>query len=124
MRKVRTRTTREVLKDHIRRRAAGDLDGDLRANYDEDVVLLHSGGELRGHKGVQRLAGHLSRYEHNDTFRCLRLLTSGELGVLEWSGLGGLTYTLTFEGTESFIIRNGLIVAQTVHYSTVDLAVA
>jgi hypothetical protein len=120
---MRTRTTRDVLDDHLARRIAGDLDGDLRLNYDPDVLLLHAGGALTGHAGVRKLAGLLSRYRVNGSFTCHRLLTTGELAVVEWSGLGGRTDTLTLEGMESFIVRAGLIVAQTVHYATVDYPV-
>jgi len=115
-----TRTTRNVLDDHLARRSAGDLDGDLSTNYDPDVMILHSGGALRGHDGVRDLDRQLSRYRSTNSLQCHRLLTSGELGVVEWSGLGGRTDTLTLEGMESFIVRGGLIVAQTVHYSIVD----
>jgi hypothetical protein len=32
------RTTLEVLTDHLNRRQAGDVEGDLAANYGDDVV--------------------------------------------------------------------------------------
>lgn len=118
------RTTREVIDDHVRRRTVGDLDGDIRANYHPDVILLHPAGELRGHDGVRRLAHDLSRYPTSGSFRCLRLLTAEEVGVLEWDGLGGRTETLMLEGMESFIVRDGLIVAQTINYTNAFLAAA
>ena len=117
---MHTRTTREVLDDHLARRSAGDLDGDLTTNYHPNIMILHAGGAVRGHDGVRRLASLLSRYHGNGSFQCHRVLTTDELAVIEWSGLGGRTDTLTLEGMESFIVRAGLIVAQTVHYATVD----
>jgi hypothetical protein len=119
-----TRTTRDVLDDHLARRSAGDLEGDLCTNYDPDVMILHAGGALRGYDGVRDLNRQLSRYRATNSFQCHRLLTSGELGVVEWSGLGGRTDTLTLEGMESFIVRDGRIVAQTVHYSIIDQPLA
>ena len=86
---MRIRTTREVIEDHLRRRATGDLDGDLHKNYDPDVIVLHPDGEARGHEGIRHLAERFSRYQIGGSLRCHRLLTSGEIGVLEWSGLGG-----------------------------------
>ena len=118
------RSTRDVLDDHVRRRAAGDLDGDIQINYDPDVIVLHPNGEARGHDGVRRLARRFARYLNAGSFRCHRLLTSGEIGILEWSGLGGLTSTLTLEGTESFVVRNGLIAAQTLNYTGAYVAAA
>src|SRR4051812_25500461 len=73
-----TRTTRNVLDDHLARRGAGDLEGDLATNYDPDVMILHAGGALRGHDGVRDLDRQLSRYRATNTFQCHRLLTNGE----------------------------------------------
>jgi hypothetical protein len=113
---MRHRSTRDVLDDHLRRRAAGDLDGDLLANYAPDVIVLHPDGEAFGHDGVRRLAERYSRYQADGEFRCHRVLTSGEIGILEWSGRGGRTDTMMVEATESFVMREGLIAAQTVTY--------
>jgi hypothetical protein len=121
---MRHRTTRDVLDDHLRRRAAGDLDGDLQANYHPDVIVLHPDGEARGHDGVRRLAGRFSRYQHGADFVCHRLLASGDIGVLEWSGRGGRTDTLMVEGMESFVVLDGLIAAQTLNYTTAYVAAA
>jgi hypothetical protein len=118
------RTTRDVLEDHLRRRAAGDLDGDLLTNYHTDVIVLHPDGESRGHDGIRRLARRFSRYQSDGSFRCHRLLTSGEIGVLEWSGLGGRTETLMLEGMESFVVRRGIIAAQTRNYTRTFVAAA
>jgi len=118
------RTTREVLEDHLRRRSAGDLDGDLLSNYDPEVIVLHPDGEARGHEGIRHLARRFSRYQNDGSFRCHRLLTSGEIGVLEWSGLSGRTDTLMLEGMESFVVRGGLIAAQTLNYTGAYVAAA
>jgi len=121
---MHSRTTREVLDDHLRRRADGDLEGDLRHNYHPDVNMLCPDGVLRGHEGIRRLDRLLSRYHADGSFRCHRLLTAGEVAVLEWSGVGGRTDTLLLEGMESFVVRDGLIVAQTVHYAAALLSAA
>jgi hypothetical protein len=115
---MRYRSTRDVLDDHLRRRAAADLDGDLLANYAPDVIVLHPDGEAFGHDGVRWLADRFSRYQIDAEFRCHRVLTSGEIGVLEWSGRGGRTDTMMIEATESFVMREGLIAAQTLTYVT------
>jgi hypothetical protein len=121
---MRIRTTREVIEDHLRRRATGDLDGDLQKNYDPDVIVLHPDGEARGHEGIRHLATRFSRYQNGSSLRCHRLLTSGEIGVLEWSGLGGRTDTLMLEGMESFVVRGGVISAQTLNYTGAYVAAA
>jgi len=110
------RSTRDVLTDHLRRRATSDIDGDITANYHPDVVILHPDGESHGHEGVRELAHRLGRY--NGTVECHRLLASDQVGIVEWSGLSGWSGTMPMEGSESFVVRDGLIVAQTVHYSS------
>jgi hypothetical protein len=121
---MRHRSTRDVLDDHLRRRASGDLDGDLLANYATDVIVLHPDGEAFGHDGVRWLADRFYRYHTDKEFRCLRVLTSGEIGVLEWSGIGGRTDTMMIEAMESFVMRDGRIAAQTLTYITAYAAAA
>ena len=48
------RSTTEVIDDHLRRREAGDLAGDLATNYAADVVLLCEHGPMAGRAGVER----------------------------------------------------------------------
>jgi hypothetical protein len=38
------RTIQEVLNSHLHYRTVGDLEGDLRENYADDVVLLSAEG--------------------------------------------------------------------------------
>ena len=66
----------------------------------------------------------VARHQNGASLRCHRLLTSGEIGVLEWSGLGGRTDTLMLEGMESFVVRGGLIAAQTLNYTGAYVAAA
>ena len=43
-----TRTTDEVFQDHLSRRAAGDVVGNLAHNYAPDIVLLCTHGVFIG----------------------------------------------------------------------------
>ncbi|WP_350348302.1 hypothetical protein ABIQ69_16970 [Agromyces sp. G08B096] len=54
------RSTTEVIHDHLARRLAGDIDGDIEANYSADVVLLSRSGEFRGPDGVRDSAAELA----------------------------------------------------------------
>ena len=51
-----TRSTLEVLTDHLNRRQAGDVEGDLATNYADDVVYLCMYGQHFGHDGVRTMA--------------------------------------------------------------------
>lgn len=49
------------------------------------------------------------------TFEYRTRLVEGEMGFLEWSGRSAST--LADDGADSYLIRDGRIVAQTIHYT-------
>jgi len=111
------RTTHDVLESHLARRAAGDLDGDLAENYAENVVLLSWGeGVHHGKDGVRLLAGILGTYVSAGTYSYDRLVIDAAYGMLRWRAHDGDT-TIT-NGVDSYVVQNGLIVAQTIAYLT------
>jgi len=59
------RTTTEVLESHLAKRLAGDLEGDIKENYSENVVFLTGTGAFEGHDGVRKSASELERYVGN-----------------------------------------------------------
>lgn len=110
------RPTREVLESHLRHRKDGDLEGDLDRNYANDVLLLSAEGVNHGHDGVRRLAGVLRSYVPDGSYTYHQVLAEGEVGMLSWTGRG--EHAVIHDGADSFVIRDGLIRAQTIHYST------
>lgn len=112
------RDARKVLEDHLDRRDEGDLEADLARNYHPDVLLLSAEGVNRGHDGVRALAAVLDRYIPRGQYSYRRLLTDGEIGMLEWSGHFYDGEEATHDGVDSFVIQDGLIVAQTIHFSS------
>ena len=111
------RTTQEVLESHLAMRKAGDLEGDLAENYAEDVVLLSWGeGVNHGAAGVRKLASILRTYVDSGAYQYHQVLTDGNYGMLRWSAAGSNTDIR--DGTDSFAVENGRIVAQTIAYTT------
>ncbi|HLR56422.1 MAG TPA: nuclear transport factor 2 family protein [Actinomycetales bacterium] len=111
------RTTREVLESHLAMRKAGDLEGDLAQNYAEDVVLLSWGeGVNHGASGVRKLASILRTYVDSGEYEYHQVLSDGNYGMLRWSAAGSNTNIR--DGTDSFAVENGRIVAQTIAYTT------
>jgi uncharacterized membrane protein YcaP (DUF421 family) len=109
------RAPRTVLEDHLRRRQEGDLEGDLAANYDPDVVLLSAEGVRRGHEGVRALADVLHSYVPSGSYDYHDLHACDSFGLLTWSAdRGG---TVLHDGADAFVVRDGRIVAQTTHYT-------
>ncbi|MEV5634089.1 hypothetical protein [Micromonospora tulbaghiae] len=115
------RSTEQVLRDHLQRRRDGDLDGDLRINYHPKVRLLSAEGVHHGHSGVRYLAGILRSYVHDGDYRYRQILTDGDVGMLVWSGRCVADETALHDGVDTYVIRGGLLVAQTIHYSAAAL---
>lgn len=112
----RTRGAREVLDDHLRLRADGDLDADLSRNVSPGIVVLTRSGVWRGHDGVRQQARALARYAGHETFDYESVVVAGEVGYLEWSA-GTPGGPQIRDGADSYVIRDGWIVAQTIHYT-------
>jgi SnoaL-like domain len=109
------RCAKQVFEDHLALAAKGILDEDLLRNYHEDCVILINSGEYRGHAGARRLAHQLEREMPGANFEYITRLVSGRFAFLEWTGTSR-TSTVK-DGVDSFVIENGKIVAQTIHYT-------
>jgi len=114
------RDAREVMEDHLRLRAEGKLDDDLRENYHPDVVVLTAREVFRGHDGVResahklwKVVGDAHAYEY-DT-----VMVDDRFALLEWHAK---TEKLRISaGVDSYVIEDGLIVAQSIHYTVESL---
>lgn len=117
------RTTRVVLDDHldIANRWVGEpferiLAEDLRRNVAEDIVVLINRGVFRGHEGVRQLAWMLAEElpEHR-AFTYTHVAAEGRMAFLEWTYEDA--HVRVRDGADSYLIENGKIVAQTIHYT-------
>jgi hypothetical protein len=118
------RTAREVLDDHltIANRWGGDLPfeqvlaDDLRRNVADDIVILINRGTFYGHEGVRVLAGMLAdELPEHAAFSYDYVAAEGEVGLLEWTYEDSTVHVR--DGVDSYVIRGGKIVAQTIHYT-------
>lgn len=114
----RERTTNEVLEDHLRRRANGDLEGDLEHNYAPDIVLLCKEGVFQGIEAVRESAAILGMQIPNSRFEYVSCQTHGEYGFLEWRAESDKVRI--DDGADSYVIRDGRIQMQTIHYTPID----
>ena len=110
-----SRTPGDVLEDHLRRAASGDTEGDVAANYSDDVVLLTGIGVLRGLDGVRQSRAVLAADLPGDDFEYLTTLVVDEYAFLEWRGQAAEVHVE--DGADSFVIRDGRIVMQSIHYT-------
>jgi hypothetical protein len=99
----------------LRRQAERDLDGDLHANYAESCVLIASSGVYRGHEGMRAHCKLLYARLPAAHWHYAVKQVEGKYALLEWSAhdeTGAID-----DGSDSFVVENGKIVAQTVHYT-------
>ena len=104
----------EVFEDHLRLRSLGDLEADLERNYADDVIVLCELGALKGRAALRKSARRLGLQLPEAEFQFPKKLVQGEHAFLVWKAR-----SQRFEvedGADSFVIRDGRIVAQTIFY--------
>jgi hypothetical protein len=115
MDETRSRLAEEVLQDHLRESRSGSVEDDLKRNYAEEVALLTGRGLYRGHDGMRELNRRLMEELPNARFEYRTRLVDGEMGFLEWAAEAD--GARVEDGADSYLIRSGRIVAQTIHYT-------
>ncbi|AFZ69285.1 nuclear transport factor 2 family protein [Deinococcus peraridilitoris] len=110
-----TRSAREVLDDHLRESREGTVENDLKRNYSQNLVVLIADGVYHGHDGLRQLAERLFKELPNPRFEYTTVLVEGEMGLLEWKA--DSEHAFVDDGADSYLIRDGKIHAQTIHYT-------
>ncbi|MGY1683221.1 nuclear transport factor 2 family protein [Geodermatophilus sp. SYSU D01176] len=120
---LRHRSSRDVLAAHLRLRRAGELEQDLRENYSPHVVVLTARAVFRGHDGVRRSAHRLwAAIGGQGGYTYSQVLADDRVCLLEWRG-GDDRFRVRC-GVDSYLIEDGWITAQTVHYRVEDLTLS
>lgn len=109
------RSPREVLDDHLALAAAGDWTTDLERNVSDDIVVLTGFGVFEGREQVRVLADLLDAQLPGVRFEYTTVVVRGEVAFLEWTA--DADGARVRDGADSFVIREGRIVAQTIHYT-------
>lgn len=113
------RSTEQVLQDHLSRRCEGDLEGDLQANYSDDLIVLCKDGVFRGKDAIRTTAAILEQNLPDASFDYDLLQIADEFGLLSWSGRGS-NGARTCHGADSYVVREGRIIAQTIHFEVIN----
>lgn len=109
------RSAADVLDDHLRLADEGRVDDDISRNYHPEVVVLWRDGVERGLAGLKRLADLLDDELPGARFTYVNRVVEGEVAFLEWTATAASG--VVRDGADSFLIRDGRIVAQTIHYT-------
>lgn len=120
MNQKKHRSSREVLDDHLRESKVGSIEDDLARNYSKDLVVLTNRGVFRGHDGLRQLAEFLRQELPESSFEYSTVLVEGEIAFLEWKGRSASARV--DDGADSYLIRDGQIIAQTIHYTVTPLS--
>jgi SnoaL-like protein len=121
---LRKRSAQEVLDDHLN--IAQDwgededmerlVEEDMRRNVAEDIVILTNRGTFHGHEGVMQLAVMLAEeLPEHESFQYTYTSVEGRMAFLEWAYEDATTRVR--DGADSYLIEDGKIVAQTIHYT-------
>jgi SnoaL-like protein len=124
MEDLSTRPAQEVLDDHLNLTERFGVEEtwqriveeDIRRNVSEDIVILINWGTFRGHEGVRELARMLGEElpEHR-AFEYTYRAVEGRVAFLEWAYEDANVRVR--DGADSYLIEDGKIVAQTIHYT-------
>lgn len=109
------RTTTEVFEDHLHKRLKGEVKEDISTNFSPDVIVLTGTGAFYGQDGVQESAKQLAEVLGSATFEYRHTLVEGEYAFLEWTATADGKKVC--DGADSFVMRDGKIVFQSIHYS-------
>ena len=118
------RTAQQVLDDHLNLAENWGGEGgfermfevDLKRNHSKDIVVLINRGTFRGHEGYRKLARMLGEElpEHR-SFEYTYKAVEGRVAFLEWAYED--SSVMVRDGADSYLIEEGKIVAQTIHYT-------
>jgi hypothetical protein len=106
-----SKRTEETLLKHLQAFGSADVDA-IMTDYDDDSVLIMPDGPLRGtaeiRSGFESLLADLPA---GSTLEISTQIVEGEIAYIVWSGESE-TLSIPF-ATDTFVIRDGKIVAQT-----------
>ncbi|MER5338160.1 hypothetical protein [Micromonospora sp. NPDC002717] len=112
---LRARSAREVFEDHLRLAAEHRFAEDLARNVSPSCVVLERRGVFRGHAGVRELARWLEEELPGGGYAYTNKLVEGRMAFLEWTA--DAEGVRVRDGADSFLLEQGWIVAQTIHYT-------
>lgn len=112
---LRRRTAEEVFDDHLELAGQHRFDEDIDRNVAPDCVILERRGVFHGREGARHLARLLAEELPGAPYVYTNRLVAGRVAFLEWTAEAAETRVR--DGADSFLIEDGWIVAQTIHYT-------
>jgi len=117
MEAMAVRTPQEVFQHHAQVLIAGDIDG-IVSDYADDAVFITPDGVRRGKDGVREGFVKLLEDVPAAEWAVPTEIFEGDLLFIEWTA--DAQNTRVDDGVDTFVIRDGLIHAQTVRYTLIQ----
>ena len=114
---LRKRSAAEVFEDHLRLAGEHRFEEDIQRNVSPDIVASNVEAFSEATQGVRELARLLERELPGAPYVYTNRLVEGRVAFLEWTAQA--EHARVSDGADLFLIEDGWIVAQTIHY-TVD----
>jgi hypothetical protein len=108
------RSAPDVLDDHLATSLHGSVEDDIARNCADDVIVASNWGIEQGHDRVRKVAALLQSQLPECTFAYKLRLVAGEVGMLQWTGQSP---DGSVRDDDSYVIRDGRIVAQMISYT-------
>lgn len=115
MDELRGRSAAEVFEDHLRLAGEHRFEEDIGRNVSPECVVLERRGVFHGRDGVRELANLLAAELPDAPYLYTTRLVAGRMAFLEWTA--EIEHVRVRDGADSFVIENGWIIAQTIHYT-------
>lgn len=112
---LRARSAADVFEDHLRLAAEHRFEEDIARNCAPGCVVLERRGVFRGRDGARELARLLGEELPGGEYLYVNRLVDGRFAFLEWTAESDRARVR--DGADSFVIEDGWIVAQTIHYT-------
>jgi len=112
---LRRRSAAVVFEDHLRLAGEHQFDEHIERSVSPNIVILERRGIFRGREGTSELARFLEQELPKAPYLYTNRLLEGRVAFLEWTSEA--EHTRVRDGADSFVIENGWIVAQTIHYT-------
>jgi len=109
-----TRTPQEVMAHHAPALSAGDLD-EIVTDFADDAVMITPTGAKYGKDGVREAFSQLLADLPEASWHVKKQIMADDLVLLEWTA--DAARSRAEDGIDTLLIRDGLIRAQTVHYT-------
>ncbi len=112
---LRRRSVQEVFDDHLELAGQHRFEEDIERNVAPHCVILERRGVFYGRDGARHLARLLAEELPDAPYTYTNRLVARRIAFLEW--VAEAACTRVRDGADSFVIEDGWIVAQTIHYT-------